>query len=379
MESVCFQARISQRSKYVVPSYRKPERKRYTVATVPNVPRPEQPAICVPEIRQGRRPSSSSLAQLEQPDTSPKMPGNLAKRINFIERFRSVLATRELTVNSLSKKTEQLFGAPSSYFIPHNFCYNIVAYGLTPHICQVFALSKITGYSFTDLLIFFGFPPNIISRHQSKMHTQRTILLPSASYDQDALLPYFGSRVKPELMDSTCPLSRIISRNPLSPVHKIKACNRKSYLYARIGTEDALAFPDLVPGSIVRVDPLRCSVEEESARKDAKPPIYLVEHSLGLTCCHVSSLGRDRILLTPPSLVFEPSRELPSYSMSDIAGRLGSGSDFHFVLLRFRWLVFTDALFAFFPYSDTSDSSLLSLKPKTSSNSFLMRVGGTLS
>src|SRR5258705_9679002 len=43
-------------------------------------------------------------------------------------------------LNAVSKETERIFGASSLYFIPHNFCYNVAAQGISPHICQVFAL-----------------------------------------------------------------------------------------------------------------------------------------------------------------------------------------------------------------------------------------------
>jgi len=270
--------------------------------------------ISEPKLRQ-------RVAHIEHVHESAKVTLNYDHRTQLIERLRSVLAAKNVSLNALSKATERIFGASSLYFIPHNLCYNVAAQGISPHICQVFALSKLTGYRFSDFLTLFGFPPDEISRLQLKLHTQRTVLLPSVTYDKSRMLPYFGAEVRPHSMDYTGPLAKISFKSPLWSVAAIEAHNRRSFLYARVGSQDAFAFPELVPGSVVRVDPFRSAIEADPVTCGGRRPIYLVEHVRGLSACHVSLLGRDRILLTPPSLLFE-SLEFKLHSEAVILGRV---------------------------------------------------------
>ena len=261
------------------------------------------------------------VTRLEQTHESTKIGATYDQRTQLIERFRSLLAAKNLSLNAVSKETERIFGASSLYFIPHNFCYNVAAHGISPHVCQVFALSKLTGYGFSDFLTFFGFPPDEIPRLQLKLHTQRTVLLPSVTYDKSRVLPYLGAKILPHSLDHTGPFAKIASRSPFCSVAEIEARNRRSFLYARVGNQDALAFPELAPGSVVRVDPLRSDIEADPAPNGGRRPIYLVEHLGGLSACHASLLGRDRILLTPPSLLFE-SFDFKLHDEAVILGRV---------------------------------------------------------
>src|SRR5258707_4300379 len=167
--------------------------------------------ISEPKLRQ-------RIAHVEHVHESPKVTVTYYHRTQLIERFRSVLAAKNLNLNAVSKETERIFGASSLYFIPHNFCYNVAAQGISPHICQVFALSKLTGYGFSDFLTFFGFPPDEIPRLQMKLHTQRTVLLPSVTYDKSQVLPYLGANILPHSLDHTGPFAKIASRGPFCSV-----------------------------------------------------------------------------------------------------------------------------------------------------------------
>ncbi len=238
--------------------------------------------------------------QPEESDECRKITVASDERTQLVERFRSVLASKNLNVNTVSRETERIFGGASSYFIPHNFCYDLVTHGISPHVCQVLALSKLTGYSFSDLLALFAFRPDEIPRLQLKLHRQRTVLLPSVTYDKSRTLPYLGTRTIPQFLEYTGPCARIASKTPMWSVDRIEAHNRRLFLYARIGSEDAIAFPELVPGSIVRVDPFHSWIDSDARRNGNRPPIYLIEHQGGLVCCQASLLGGDRILLTPP-------------------------------------------------------------------------------
>jgi hypothetical protein len=261
------------------------------------------------------------MTQPEQIGESRKITVESDDRTQLVERLRSVLASKNLNVNTVSKETERIFDASSAYFIPHNFCYNLATYGISPHVCQVLALSRLTGYSFSDLLTLFGFPPDEIPRLQLKLHRQCTVLLPSVTYDKSRTLPYLGTQTIPQFLEYTGPCAKIASKNPMWAVGRIEAHNRRRFLYVRIGSEDAMAFPELAPGSIVRVDPLRSRIDSDAQRNGNRPPIYLIEHQGGLVCCQASLLGGDRLLLTPPSHLFE-SMEFKIPGEAAILGRV---------------------------------------------------------
>jgi hypothetical protein len=230
-------------------------------------------------------------------------PQNGEWREEFVARFRALLRCKRLTVNTLSKMTESLYGPSSNYFIPHNICSGILSHRTSPHICQIFALSRVTGYDFLACLSYLGFPPDIITRCQALLNSDHTVLLPSTSYEQYRLIPFFGSIVLQQDLDRTGPLGSKVRHHATLPAAAIQGSNGRHFVYARIGRKDALAFPHLLPGSIVRVD-LRRAKPTSQTNGSKRRPIFLVWHPKGLVCCHVDLVGQDRVLLTPSSLPF---------------------------------------------------------------------------
>src|SRR5260370_34717409 len=101
--------------------------------------------ISGPKLRQ-------RVTRLEQAHEFTKITVTYDQRTQLIERFRSLLAAKNLSLNAVSKETQRIFGPSSLYFIPHNFCYNVAAHGISPHVCQVLPLSKLCGYAFCALL-----------------------------------------------------------------------------------------------------------------------------------------------------------------------------------------------------------------------------------
>jgi hypothetical protein len=227
------------------------------------------------------------------------------ERAERVSRFRAILASKQLTVYKLANLTKLLYGAASEYFIKHNFTYYVVSRGVSPHICQVIALSRLTGYSIKDWLELFGFPPDMISSWQWYFHSDRTTLLSSGLYDRDALIPFLGTPLRAEELDRTAPLSSIAKYSMALSARKVETLNSRKFLYARIGKQDTLGFPDLVSESIVRIDPFRTTLEAEGPSTSSARPLYLVEYPDGVTCCHVQRVDRNFILLAPHLLEFE--------------------------------------------------------------------------
>ena len=65
------------------------------------------------------------------------------------ESIKNVLARCGYTVTQLSAATRRRHGSKSPYFIPVTFLYKVRS-GITPHVCQIVALSESTGYRLTD-------------------------------------------------------------------------------------------------------------------------------------------------------------------------------------------------------------------------------------
>src|SRR5262249_5944018 len=124
--------------------------------------------------------------------------------------------------------------------------------------------------------------------------TKRTILLDSSLSDPDAWTPWFRNRSPDTPTPPTAPLSQLLEAGPAIRQRSLLEMTQQHFLYAKFGFEDALAFPDLLPGSIVRGTP----------RFDSGPPpnripsnrIYLVEHKNGLCCCRLLMAAKNRIV-----------------------------------------------------------------------------------
>ena len=55
------------------------------------------------------------------------------------------------------------------------------------------------------------------------------------------------------------------------------------------------AFPELLPGSIVRVNPKLTAEALKQVTAERSAHLFLIQHDRGLNCCHVRVAGRGRI------------------------------------------------------------------------------------
>ena len=84
---------------------------------------------------------------------------------------------------------------------------------------------------------------------------------------------------------------------------EVKDGPNSEFVYAKIGCYDAFAFPELLPGSIVRV----AKQQLLDTRKPSTGPtgsLFLVEHAKGLVCSKLYVAERNRIVLCPSLLPF---------------------------------------------------------------------------
>ena len=226
-------------------------------------------------------------------------PGTLKndKDTALLDRVRFILDGKGLTVYELSKLSRKAFGQSSRYFISPNFYYDLRVGTVFPSIYQLFALSHFSNYVLVDWLRVFGFQLDEIPRLQTLLNRRRTAILNSTNYDKEARVPWF--RPRETLLEShkITPLARIVTRAGACRVRSIERWNRKSFLYVKVGLEDALAFPELVPGSVLRVDSRVTSGSDGYGVVHRSQPLYLVEHSKGLTCCRLKFIDAERVAL----------------------------------------------------------------------------------
>ena len=255
----------------------------------------------------------------------------LATRTETAERIKSILETRDLTLYQVCRKAETIYGHASPYCLPHNLYYGLKLGTFSPTLHQLFALSRITNYRLTDCARVFGFDLEQIPRLQAMLPAKRTLLLDSRLCDPNAWIPWFQDRHRDAPIPPIAPLSQLLE--PGQPVRQgsLLETSRQRFWYAKVGLEDARAFPDLLPGSIVRIDRLH-GASPQGLNRMPSSQIFLVEHAKGLCCCRFLTAGGNRILtvsthLPYPQMEFELQREARILGTVDLEIRSLIGID----------------------------------------------------
>jgi hypothetical protein len=221
----------------------------------------------------------------------------LADRAFLVDRVRSILESKRLTLSSASQISAQRFGRSSSFFLPHTLYHQLRLTHFHPSLHQVFALSQLSGYRFVDWFRVFGFDLEQLPRLQLQLPSSRTVLLESSWVDTESWFRFPQDRRKNDPIPSIAPLSSLVELSPPGRLRSFQK-NASPSLYAKIGDQDNLAFPDLMPGSIVRVNPESRDVLPDAEGKVSRR-LFLIEHSRGLCCCRLRSVGNG--LMVPVS------------------------------------------------------------------------------
>jgi hypothetical protein len=218
--------------------------------------------------------------------------------------IRGILLTRNLTLYKVSELTKAYYPHQPGYHIPRNFYFQLRSSALSPTLYQLFALSRVSGYSLLDWLAVFGFRLDAIPCLQTALPHPRTTLLDSTVYDVRAPIPWFRDRFTRGRPPAVAPLSQLLEPfgEPLSA--SSLPADIGPYLYAKIGRQDAFSFPDLTPGSIVRVDPRLVERLSPNPPGEISKHILLVEHSRGVCCCRLYFGTKNRVTLTATQLPF---------------------------------------------------------------------------
>ena len=168
----------------------------------------------------------------------------------------------------------------------------------------MFALSQISGYRFSDWLRVLGCDLEDIPRLQVLLPSKRTILLDSSLVDADAWIPWFRNRVRGGLVPPIAPLAQLLEIIAPRRLRFLSGIANRGFLYARIGRQDALAFPDLIPGSIVRINPRFPNSCIPKTNGATSTQMFLIEHNKGLFCCRLRVVEKGIIVPIGTSLSY---------------------------------------------------------------------------
>jgi hypothetical protein len=215
-------------------------------------------------------------------------------KTNLVERIKSILAQKGLTLHQVSAQTVRMYGRSSPFFLPHNLFYDLSRGDFTPSLHQVFALSRISDFRFHDWLRVFGFAPENITRLQVSLPSRRTKLIDSSLEDPEAWIPWFHDKTQGALPSAITPMGKILARSNAARLRSLSSADVGEFIYAKVGREDAFAFPDLVPGSIVRS--ITRLPREAVASGDNPDRLFLIEHAAGFCCCRLQAAGKNRIV-----------------------------------------------------------------------------------
>jgi transcriptional regulator with XRE-family HTH domain len=184
----------------------------------------------------------------------------------------------------------RLYGRASPSFIPHNFYRIFRTANSIPRLHQISALSRISGIHLYDWLAFFGLDLTKIVELQLLLPKKRTILLNRPLKGTIAEVPWFRDLPGQRTGGMIVPIGSVVERHA-----SILTTERAQSLYVRIGSEDALTFPELLPGSIVRVNPWVIEHPIQLHDDQTVKKIFLIEHSKGIWCSQLQFVGGGRI------------------------------------------------------------------------------------
>jgi hypothetical protein len=229
---------------------------------------------------------------------------SIPSKTELAERVKSILATRSLTLYQVSQTTRGLYGRSSPYFLPHNLYHDLDRRSFSPSLHQLFAISRISNYRFHDWLRVFGFNLEDLARLQVVLPSKRTVLLDSSLDDPDSWVLWLRDRPGNLPAADIAPLGQLLDLAPPVRLHSIPEAEGNHFLYTKIGHEDALAFPDLLPGSIVRVNTRLGKAMLPPGQVGASECLFLIEHAQGLCCSRLQAPGRNRVSPVSPLLPY---------------------------------------------------------------------------
>lgn len=215
-------------------------------------------------------------------------------------QVREVLSARGLSLYSVSQKSAALFGRSSEYYVAHNLYSLLTRTRQTPTICEMLALSQITGYRLFDWLRIFGIELDKIHRLRLIISGRRTVILDSRIYDTQAWIPWFAETKGSGPIPPIAPLSQLLHRAPPRRAKELMSRAQNKFFYALVGEQDVYALPHFAPGSVIRARASRPGDALSGSRPTHGTPFFLVEYGSGWACSRLIAIEKDRVLLHCP-------------------------------------------------------------------------------
>jgi hypothetical protein len=228
----------------------------------------------------GTPPAKTAFLDLPTGGNAARQFGSNVRYANKASAIGNILRQSCCTITRLSDITARRYGSKTPYFVPPSFLYKIRS-GMTPHICQIAALSEITGYRFVDWMQMFSFDLHQIPLLQMQMHPESTVLITPIDFENAYHAQSRGAH------------SSAIQQTPSTPFTVARYC------FAKIGNRDSFAAPGLIPGTIMRIDRRYRPRMDGALRNSLQNPLWLIEHHGGLTCCHIKWVEHDQVILLP--------------------------------------------------------------------------------
>lgn len=235
-------------------------------------------------------------------------------------RTRMILASRGLSLSIAARASRNLFQQDPRFHVPPNLYHTLDRQGFSPSIYQLFALSRISDYRLVDWLAVFDVNLDEIARLQMALPARYTTVIDGTLYDE--MSPFLT--FEPLWPDASPGSIRPLQESVRIVRSRRSARAESHFIYAKIGSHDAFAFPELVPGSIVRVD---TSDASDRSSQFARPDnsLFLVQYDSGIVCSRIHWIEPNRIVLRPIELAFA-QLELELEKHARIIGRV----DFEF-------------------------------------------------
>ena len=244
---------------------------------------------------------ADSRPRLFQPMNNPERPSaapadfRSAKALTTTNAVRAILGSKGLTLYRVAELTRARYPDNAAYHIRRNFYFQLRS-GLSPAIEQIVAFAEVTGLRFRQWLEIFGFSLRDIPRVQAILDRNRTGLIDQIM-DPELLIPRFRYRQPPEDSRDVTPMSQLLERAGTERASTLLQESRRDFFYAKIGREDQLAFPELLPGSVVRADPHLVHGALPRTPGESSRHLFLLDTRRGLSCARIRHTGANRFAI----------------------------------------------------------------------------------
>jgi hypothetical protein len=232
------------------------------------------------------------------------VPLHPRKRSNHADAVRSVLSSRSLSLAEISRHSHSRFFGNPEFHIPANFYDALRHSSFSPSAQQLYALSVLTGYRLADWMSVFELSFDDAAAFQAALPRYYTAELDARVYDRTEQVGWFNEPGPVALGETLAPLSRWLAGKTTRPLDSLSERTSASFRYLKIGSRDAYAYPDLLPGSIVRIQ--GCARAHQPWTPDNAQRIWAVVCYGRLLCSEIRPLRKDRIVLCSRQLAYDP-------------------------------------------------------------------------